>query len=545
MPKKVLNSNSFLPLALSFLCVQALVLWVATMADAMDSVFAMGATYALQLLAGLAAYSACCWRAWTSPPRLRMNWILICGSMLLWMTGMALSAWGDMVVHAPRSTAFISDFAFFIYGVPMLLAICLPDHRQRVWLLAGIDGLQALLAGCLVYIRLFSTIPFIGAFAPASIHLLVQTYLAENILLAVAVTARLLSCPRNTEERSLYRTLSLFLWSYAGCAELFNFFDIRSKHAVGFRSILMEAPFLLLALVLLLSDVHIPESKTAFRKTKLALFIETLSPIFFTLALTALGASIVRRHFHYGLAAIQIALVLYAVRATFLQNRYMQSEKELAEAKERLQKLSFQDALTGVPNRRHFDEIFEMEWSRAGRVMQPLSLLMVDADYFKRLNDHYGHPAGDECLVRLAQALKHCLPRSGDMLARYGGEEFAVILPTTDRLGAENVAVRMQEAVRALHIQNESPVGEFVTISVGISTYAAPALARMHELVDAADRALYKAKQNGRNRIEFCEMPIETEIVRSLNEPQPLPALAARDKVGTAQPAPAPGHEFS
>lgn len=538
MPKQIFNSRGIVPLALLLLCIQGGVIAAGAAVKAPNATSVVAATYGLELLTGLVTYAACCWCAWNCVRRLRLNWILVCTSLILWITGIALSAWADLVAHVSKSVAFASDFAFFIYGVPMLLAISMPDEDQRRWWLAGIDGIQALLAGCLVYIQLFSRIPFFGEGAPTSVSLLLRTYNGENILLAIAASIRLLSSPRRSEERFLYRSLTIFLWAYAGSVAVYNYMDTRSPNLVGYYNLLMELPFLVLTLVVLLWGEHRKAEASVIYKTRLTLFIETISPLFFTLALMALGASILRRHFHAGMASIEIALVLYAVRASFLQNRYMQSERELAEVRDRLQKLSFQDALTGVANRRHFDEILEMEWSRAGRVLQPLSLIMLDVDYFKKLNDRYGHPVGDDCLIRIADVLKDCLPRSGDMLARYGGEEFAVILPTTDRAGAEYVAVRMQDAVRELKIKNDPAFSPQVTISAGIATYYPPAPLKLEDLVEAADRALYQAKENGRNRVEFCEICGE-----SVTASQPLPAHAATDTAGTGRPVPAPDRE--
>jgi len=128
-------------------------------------------------------------------------------------------------------------------------------------------------------------------------------------------------------------------------------------------------------------------------------------------------------------------------------------------------------------------------------------LLLVDIDYFKRLNDRYGHPAGDRCLISIAAALQSMLPRGGDLLARYGGEEFAAILPSTDEDGARLVAKRMQEAVRSLNIHNETPTGALVTVSIGITVFES-SYAEAAEIVEAADQALYRAKESGRNRVE-------------------------------------------
>jgi diguanylate cyclase (GGDEF)-like protein len=163
--------------------------------------------------------------------------------------------------------------------------------------------------------------------------------------------------------------------------------------------------------------------------------------------------------------------------------------------------MALTDALTNTANRRRFDEALAHEWNRATRSRHPLALLLVDIDYFKLLNDRYGHPAGDRCLVSVALALQSALPRSSDLLARYGGEEFAAILPATDEAGACLVASTMQAAVQSLKIRNESSTGLYVTVSVGVAVFESPH-ADAAEIIEAADQALYRAKQSGRNRIE-------------------------------------------
>jgi diguanylate cyclase (GGDEF)-like protein len=162
------------------------------------------------------------------------------------------------------------------------------------------------------------------------------------------------------------------------------------------------------------------------------------------------------------------------------------------------------DSLTQIANRRRFDECISKEWARHRRSQHPLSLLIVDVDHFKFFNDHYGHQAGDECLIRIAKALSHCVRSAGDLVARYGGEEFGVILPDTDQKGAVRVAERMLSAVLRAGIPHEaSPASKIVTISIGVGC----AIPRPEgdgdprPLIEEADRFLYIAKRNGRSRV--------------------------------------------
>ncbi|MEF2073719.1 diguanylate cyclase domain-containing protein [Consotaella aegiceratis] len=172
-------------------------------------------------------------------------------------------------------------------------------------------------------------------------------------------------------------------------------------------------------------------------------------------------------------------------------------------AEMRYRHLSNFDGLTGLANRRHFDEVLEKEWQRAQRNGQPLSLLMMDLDRFKYFNDFYGHQAGDECLRQVATATQNALGRSADVVARYGGEELTVILPETDSEGCERVAEKIRLAIRALNIPHEhNPAYHIVTVSLGRATFNpldAPEGVSSHHLLAAADMALYEAKGRGRD----------------------------------------------
>jgi diguanylate cyclase (GGDEF)-like protein len=167
----------------------------------------------------------------------------------------------------------------------------------------------------------------------------------------------------------------------------------------------------------------------------------------------------------------------------------------LEEANARLAALATTDPLTGLGNRRAFDEALDHEARLAGRGIRPLSLLVLDVDQFKSFNDAFGHPAGDEVLVRVAEVVRSCC-RGPDVAARLGGEEFAVLLPGTDRAGAVTFAERVRRAVE----RGPWPLRP-VTVSIGIATFDPGCREAGRQLVEAADRALYRAKQAGRNRV--------------------------------------------
>lgn len=198
--------------------------------------------------------------------------------------------------------------------------------------------------------------------------------------------------------------------------------------------------------------------------------------------------------------------VEHAARRQFLHGRLlMLKQNELELANHQLQELVDQDGLTGIANRRHFDQQFTAEWNRARRGGYPLSLLLIDLDFFKNYNDTYGHQAGDDCLIVVGSVLRAHAQRSGDLAARYGGEEFVMILPATDADDAQEIGWRVVRDIAAYRIPHRaSAAADVVTASVGVATVVPSPLHRARDLVAAADAALYRAKHGGRNRVEVA-----------------------------------------
>jgi len=175
---------------------------------------------------------------------------------------------------------------------------------------------------------------------------------------------------------------------------------------------------------------------------------------------------------------------------------------ELRAANVRLDELSRHDPLTGLANRRHFDEVKRLEFQRAVRHQQPLAVLMCDVDFFKRYNDTYGHAAGDECLKAVARTLQSVFTRSGELAVRLGGEEFAVLLPGADSPQAQDAAQRLQRALAECRLQHDtSSVSAYVTISIGVAQLDPETMDDFDLLLKRADQALYRAKSQGRDCI--------------------------------------------
>jgi diguanylate cyclase (GGDEF)-like protein len=203
---------------------------------------------------------------------------------------------------------------------------------------------------------------------------------------------------------------------------------------------------------------------------------------------------------------LKTAFEVLAKNENELIEKVKERTQDLEKANTQLLHLSRTDALTKIANRGEFNRVLNQELNRLKRSQQGIALLLLDVDFFKHYNDRYGHPQGDWCLIQIAQALKHVVKRSTDLVARYGGEEFVIILPESDLAGAIVVAERIQQTIQQLNIPHErSDVSAVITVSIGISVIQ---LCPHHIVVETlseilikqADMALYQAKTQGRDR---------------------------------------------
>ena len=218
--------------------------------------------------------------------------------------------------------------------------------------------------------------------------------------------------------------------------------------------------------------------------------------------------------------------------------------RELERLNRELRHLSAIDELTGIANRRSFNKVLAQEWARAAREAIPLSLLMIDIDFFKAYNDHYGHQTGDECLRRVADALTNVARRPGDHVARYGGEEFAVILSHTGTQGAQTVAEALRAGVEGLNVRHaRSPVHDRVTISLGVASTVPERRGSSDTLIAAADEVIYEAKRDGRNRVRSYTGPL-VRVHPAHQETRPAHSLRTQPEASTeAAPGRAGDHQ--
>ncbi len=233
-------------------------------------------------------------------------------------------------------------------------------------------------------------------------------------------------------------------------------------------------------------------------------------PIIFV---TALGAV---EHETIGLELGAVDYITKPINPGILRLR-VKNHLELKAQRDFLADLSCRDGLTGIANRRRFDEYMEQEWRRAIRTQSPFSLILGDIDCFKPFNDHYGHAAGDECLKKVSKTMAGTLDRPADLIARYGGEEFVGVLPDTDHDGAVNSAKKINNAVYQLQIPHaHSSVADCVTISLGVVTTIPTRNRSSVEIIKNVDEVLYVAKKEGRNRISsrivIPDAPVEQNV---------------------------------
>ena len=469
--------------------------------------------YYFVTLFALFAFSACIWRAWHCPRGLRVHWLLIGSAMLSWIIANSIVIVGTILRHAPSpTTATIDDFFYFFYGVPILVTITMPEKGRISRAFFLLELVQAVAAGYLAYVVLFGTLPFTSIpIRPISQVSLIAVFDAQNLLLALLATIRLVVATRRSAERRYMAILTAYLWLYALSIGIYNHLVLMTSFQAEHPTLsnvlvsVADLPFLGLALAIFLFPNPVRHGSGPEEKTQLALLVDNTRPIFFGFSLVILSAIAAKQHLTLSLTFIIGAFAAYGIRAAILQSRLQRTRIALEKAKDRLEELAMRDGLTGVANRRSFSLRLEAEWGRAYRSAKPLALLVMDIDHFKELNDSYGHVIGDECLRHLVRALCSVLQRPGDVLARYGGDEFVALLPETDASGAVHVASLMKEALSTQEWCSEGCAIP-MTVSIGCSTWESQPTATPEALFEAADRALYQAKERGRNRVEFMEM---------------------------------------
>jgi diguanylate cyclase (GGDEF)-like protein len=448
----------------------------------------------------LLATLACLWRASHCPLSIRAHWRLAAESLFFIFVAAVIEAPAEIFLKAVPTVASIGDFFFFSAFVPILLCITLPDEGVFDRFLFLLDSLQAAACSYLAYTVLMGAFPFTGNAAQAMPYAPLEfVYDAEYLVVVLLAALRFFLGTRNASDRYFFRSLLIFVSLYAVTSGIYNHFVGKYSLTNGVDA-LNDIPSAALAIAAIFAPAAAKSPPRRANRPTLVRLIDNVRPVFLSLALIGLSAAVSVRHFAAAFAFIFGAFILYSLRASMLQSKVEHAQASLEQSNSRLSEIAHLDSLTGIPNRRSFDQCLASEWKRAQRTGQPLSLLLIDLDHFKLINDTYGHQAGDECLRHTARLLSAALNRPADLIARYGGEEFAILLAETDSLGASAVAGRIRSA-----IARDAATGAslLTTVSIGVSTWGAEDDASPDQLVCAADRALYAAKHNGRDRVEW------------------------------------------
>jgi diguanylate cyclase (GGDEF)-like protein len=462
---------------------------------------AIVASYTFLIAAPLLAAAFAVRRCTIEGFALNQGWILAALSLLLWTLGMFFSFRQDILLRNGNEAPGDSMLMYILFGVPISYATAVVGVYSRSYLQKGIDAVLAIALGYLYFVLMFSWITVQGSPDVNSTQMIVLMFDVENAFLVITTLIRFFAADM-LRQRHFFGTLAGLTVLYAITAFYYNHhvaMDVSPNIGSAYDAV-VDVPFLAFALMTLREPSRIPKSINP--PPRLVRFVRIGSPLLLSLAVLTIALLLLRTRFTLGVAGILVAVLGYGLRSILSQVRQIEMEDELRSDRTALAELALRDGLTGVGNRRSFEETIEKEWRVALRTQQSISLLLVDIDFFKQYNDRYGHLAGDTCIRDIAAALHASLQRPADMVARYGGEEFAVILPGTSASGAREVATRLCKLVRQLNIAHDgSPHGR-ATVSVGFSTVTPSEGVLPNELIAATDRALYEAKNNGRNRVE-------------------------------------------
>lgn len=440
-------------------------------------------------------------------PRTRWRWELLALYFTIAIGSFLSILYVELWPHFSPATQWINSLLRAYRGLPLLLAVCTPEedeNRVNRMLDVAQTGLIAV-----IFFMLFT--PHLGSdpegAARALPDLLVNRYVYTQAGILALLSLLAVFTAKTADSRVFHRVLALYLWiAVPGSIWTNQVLIQRSSVPAGSAwFVLSDLSLLAYIVAVRLSRDSVKPKEPGPKLLFLRLGASVFLPILAMLASMLLAVD--GHHPALGVLFGVAALTVYGVRATYGHFKLLSAQADLHQINERLEMLSQRDPLTGLYNRRWFSERFLLEWRRAERTEQPISLLLMDVDHFKLFNDTRGHAEGDACLQTISTLFVDQLTRRGDALVRWGGEEFVVMLPATDLEGMRAVGRRLQEALADLRLSH--PVSPFgvVTVSIGGVTWLRPDGATNPEnLVMRADAALYEAKAMGRNRIHLVQV---------------------------------------
>lgn len=416
---------------------------------------------------------------------LKEGWVSLTLAMLLWAAGMAAGMYQEVFLANIDATPGMSMLLYVLYGVPLTFVLASPE--REVWHVRLVDGMLALALGYLFFVHTFSFATASNASAQGVVNLRLM-FDIENVFILLFALVRYAASGK-VASREFFRTLVIFAFVYMVVAFYINHLEPADADYGGFNDLVIDVPFLVLAVVAGLG-ASAGEAKLSLR---MAYIVRAGSPLMLPVTLLVVSSLIAHSHLNLAVAGFVIATLGYGLRSVLTQVRSFEQEHQLGE-------LARIDALTGLANRRQFDEVLCREWNRAHRSGSGLAMLLIDIDHFKQLNDTFGHQEGDLRLREVAQLLAGTASRGSDVVARYGGEEFAVVLSAVTFEQACEIAEIMRASVHRLQLAAPG-VGGYVTVSIGTSFMQRISGNDSAALIAAADEALYEAKRAGRNRV--------------------------------------------
>ncbi len=439
------------------------------------------AAYLFMVAAPLLAAAAVLRRGLIENGAARAGWFALALALAVWSAGAFGNYWEEVIAGRLYEMHRSSMLAFNLAVVPVTFLLASGWGGSGRRLARTIDALLAAVLGYAYFLLVWSLLTARGAPDEDGVRAMLWLMDAQNLVLAIGALIRWRAAS-DAQERLLFRTLAGYTVGYLVIAFVNNHY---------------------VAALALRPDPAIAPPR---RASRLARAVHDASPLFLAGTLLIVSLFLIRVDYAFGAAGILTAVLGYGLRNTATQVRHIAREDRLQRDRSALRAIAWTDALTGDATRRFFDQAMATAARRSLGASQSLSVLMIDIDHFKLLNDHYGHPVGDICLREVARALRDALARPGDVLARYGGEEFIALLHDADADGAAIVAERLRAAVQALELENPgSPLGS-VSVSVGTASGVLLGDAAAARLIDAADKALYEAKCAGRNRVRAATM---------------------------------------
>lgn len=379
-------------------------------------------------------------------------------------------------------------------GGILFIFACTATFRSRTQRITSvIDGVMTVTLVALSFERVFSAITPAGSNNPEAVYELIEMVDAMNVFTFLCACLRLLGVQKGSSKHFFF-AMALSLIARVVVTAIRNRLLITQPS--HYLELLLSPGAIVLGIACL---APLPKWLSSYRPNlQLTYMTESLSPFLLGLGLLGISYSLRIIHPWLCLVGVSVAIVGYALRNVVTQTAQLSTEQSLRSLQAELQGMVITDPLTGVSNRRGFDEVLERDGSVARREEQPLSVLMIDIDHFKEYNDNFGHAKGDECLRTVARLLAGTLRRPSDFFARFGGEEFAAVLPNTPLEGARVVAKRMNHVIWEADIPHVTVVPSKVTVSIGAAQLDDSA--SLQDLLHRADVQLYEAKLKGRNR---------------------------------------------